>query len=48
MDEKPPTHTMTATEVRQGQTVGMTRKILLFSLLLVIPGLALIWFLVLR
>lgn len=48
MDKKPPTHIMTTTEVRQGQTVGMTRWILLFSLLLVIPGLALVWFFVLR
>jgi len=47
MDKKPPTRTITTTEARQGQTVGMTRWILFFSLLLVIPGLALVWFFVL-
>jgi len=47
MDEKPPTRIMTSTEARQGQTVGMTRWILLYSLLLVIAGFAAVWFLVL-
>ncbi len=47
MEKEPPTRTMTTTETRQGQTVGMTRWILLFGLLLVIPGMVLVWIFVL-
>ena len=46
MDKKPLTHTLTPTEARGGQMMNMTRWVLLFGLLLVIPGLLAIWYFV--
>ncbi|WPB86156.1 hypothetical protein [Sediminicoccus rosea] len=40
-DDKP--RTITTTEVRQGQTVNMTRWVLIFGLALVVPALVLAW-----
>lgn len=45
MEPNKPTHEITTTEVRQGQTMNVVRWVLIFGLLLVIPGMALVWFL---
>ena len=39
---KPPP--ITTTEARGGETVGMTRWVLIFGLLLVIPAFGLVWY----
>ena len=44
MEPHEPTHTMTATEARQGQKLNMVRWVLIFGLALVIPALGLAWF----
>jgi hypothetical protein len=40
-DKKP--HTITGTEARQGQTMNMTRWVLIFGMILVIIAFALAW-----
>lgn len=40
--EKKP-HTITGTEARQGQTMNMTRKVLIFGVILVIIAFVLAW-----
>lgn len=46
MEAEKPTRTMTTDEARQGQTVNVGRWVLIFGLLLVIPGLAIAWMLI--
>lgn len=44
MDPIKPTHTMTATEARGARKMNVGRWVLIFGLVLVIPGLACIWY----
>ena len=46
MDSDKPSHTVTTTEARGADKVNMTRWVLLFGLLLVIPGMLIVWFLI--
>jgi hypothetical protein len=46
MEPSKPPHTMTATEARGARKANVARWVLIYGLALVIPGLALVWYLI--